>query len=60
MTLTWMTKAGASYQLQYNSGLSSTNWINLGSVRIATGATLSTTDSVTTNVKRFYRVVLSN
>jgi len=29
-----------SYQLQYNSALSSPNWINLGSAFTATGPTL--------------------
>jgi uncharacterized repeat protein (TIGR03803 family) len=58
LNLTWNTKVGASYQLQYNSDLSSTNWINMGGVLTATGATLSRTDS-STNAQRFYRVVLS-
>jgi hypothetical protein len=51
-------EAGARYQLQYNSDLSSSNWINLGSLFTATGATLNTTDSVTNGPQRFYRVVL--
>jgi hypothetical protein len=38
--------------------LSSTNWTNLGSPFIADGATLSTTDSITTGPQRFYRLVL--
>jgi hypothetical protein len=45
--------------LQCNSDLSSSNWINLGSPIPATGATLSTTDSVTNGPQRFYRLVLS-
>ena len=47
LNLTWSTETGARYQLQYNSDLSSSNWINLGSPVTATGATLSTTDSLT-------------
>jgi hypothetical protein len=31
LNLTWSTEAGATYQLQYNSDLSSSNWISLGS-----------------------------
>jgi hypothetical protein len=46
------------YKLQYNSDLNSRNWINLGSPFTATGATLSTTDSVTNGPQRFYRLVL--
>jgi uncharacterized repeat protein (TIGR03803 family) len=58
LSLTWTTEAGGMYQLQYNSNLSSSNWINLGSLFTATGATLNTTDSVTNGPQRFYRVVL--
>jgi len=59
LNLTWSTEAGGTYQLQYNSDLSSTNWKNLGSPVTATGATLSTTDSLTNAPQRFYRLVLS-
>jgi uncharacterized repeat protein (TIGR03803 family) len=58
LNLTWSTEAGGTYQLQYTSDLSSGNWINLGSPFIATGATLSTADSVTNAPQRFYRLVL--
>jgi uncharacterized repeat protein (TIGR03803 family) len=57
--LAWSTALGGIYQLQYNSNLSSTNWTNLGSAATATGATLSTTDSITNGPQRFYRVVLA-
>jgi uncharacterized repeat protein (TIGR03803 family) len=59
LSLTWSTEAGGRYQLQYNSDLSSSNWINLGSAVTAAGATLSATDSVTNGPRWFYRVVLS-
>jgi uncharacterized repeat protein (TIGR03803 family) len=58
LSLTWSTEAGGTYQLQYNSDLTSSNWTNLGSVITAAGATLITTDSVTNASRRFYRVVL--
>jgi hypothetical protein len=53
LTCDWQT-----YQLQYNSDLSSSNWTNLGSLFTATGATLNTTDSFTNGPQRFYRLVL--
>jgi uncharacterized repeat protein (TIGR03803 family) len=56
--LTWSTEAGASYQLQCNSNLNTTNWTNLGSPVTATGATLTATDSRTNGPQRFYRTVL--
>jgi uncharacterized repeat protein (TIGR03803 family) len=55
--LTWSTEAGASYQLQYNSNLHSTNWTSLGSPLSATALTLSATDYVTNGSPRFYRAV---
>ena len=58
LNLTWSTEAGGSYQLQYNSDLSSTNWTNLGSPAAAAGTSLSTTVSVTNGPPRFYRAVL--
>jgi len=59
LSLTWSTEAGATYQLQYNSELNSTNWINLNSPITATGASLTTTDSVTNAPQRFYRLAIS-
>jgi uncharacterized repeat protein (TIGR03803 family) len=59
LNLTWSTEPGATYQLQYNSDLSSGNWINLGSAVTAIGATLSTTDSVTNAPQRFYRLAFT-
>jgi uncharacterized repeat protein (TIGR03803 family) len=56
--LTWSTEAGGTYQLQYNSDLSSSNWTGLGGAVAAAGATLSATGSVTNGPRRFYRVVL--
>ncbi len=58
LSLTWSTEAGGRYQLQYNPELRSGNWTNLGSPFTATGATRSTTDSLTSGPQRFYRVVL--
>lgn len=58
LNLTWSAEAGSKYQLQYNSDLSPGNWINLGSPLTATGATLSATDPLANNPRRFYRVVL--
>jgi uncharacterized repeat protein (TIGR03803 family) len=58
LNLTWSAEAGSKYQLQYNSDLSSGNWINLGSPVTATGATFSATDPLANNPRRFYRVVL--
>jgi NHL repeat len=57
LDLTWSTEAGASYQLQYNSDLKSTNWTSLGGPLTATGPTLSATDYATNGPAGFYRAV---
>lgn len=48
---------GTKYQLQYNTDLSSTNWLNLGSSVTASNATVSAFDSMT-NKQSFYRIML--
>jgi uncharacterized repeat protein (TIGR03803 family) len=58
LSLTWSTEAGARYQLQCNSDLSSSNWTSVGSAFTGTGGTISTTDAVTNGPQRFYRVAL--
>ena len=59
LSLTWSTEAGGTYQLQWNSDLSSSNWTNLRGPVTATGPALISTDSVTNAPRRFYRLVLS-
>jgi uncharacterized repeat protein (TIGR03803 family) len=56
--LTWTTEAGNVYQLQYNSDLDSTHWINLGSALTATGTALTFADSISNGPQRFYRLAL--
>ena len=51
--------AGASYQLQYNSDVTSTIWTNLGSPIPATASTLTATDSLTNAPRRFYRLAVA-
>jgi uncharacterized repeat protein (TIGR03803 family) len=56
LNLTWSSVAGQSYQLQFNSDLSSTNWINSGSVLQATNGLMSASGVIGPEDKRFYRV----
>jgi hypothetical protein len=53
--LSWSAQAGLSYQVQYLTNLSSTNWQNLGSSLTASNSSLTTSDGIT-NSDRFYRV----
>jgi uncharacterized repeat protein (TIGR03803 family) len=57
VALTWNIMPGQKYQLQSNTNLSSTNWLNLGSSATASTATVSASDSMT-NSQCFYRIML--
>lgn len=57
ITITWHTLAGQSYQLQYATNLTTSNWFDLGPETNASGAEVSSFDSIT-NSRRFYRVLL--
>jgi subtilase family serine protease len=56
VTLTWTTVGGISYQVQYTSDLTATNWINFGSPITASGSVATVSDSFTIS-QRFYRVL---
>jgi uncharacterized repeat protein (TIGR03803 family) len=53
LNLTWSTEAGGTYQLQYSSELTSTNWIN--SAFVATGSSMTISDWAYSG-QRFYRI----
>ncbi len=57
LTFTWSAVPNASYQVQYNTDLSSTNWLNLGSSVTASNTILSASDAIT-NSCCFYRIKL--
>jgi uncharacterized repeat protein (TIGR03803 family) len=54
--LSWNTVPGRTYQLQSNTNLARTNWINLGPARLATNANLSASENVQLASPRFFRV----
>ena len=60
-SLTWSTASNLSYQVQYKTNLSQPNWINLGTATVATGSslTISDTNNVTSSSQRFYRLAVS-
>jgi hypothetical protein len=57
INLLWNSTTGRSYQLQYNTNLTQTNWVDLGGPITALGSTTATNDTIT-GVERFYRVQL--
>ncbi len=58
LNLAWNTTAGFNYQLQSNTNLTGKNWIPLGPSVNASSSTLSSSDTITANSSKFYRVVL--
>jgi hypothetical protein len=60
-SLTWSTASNLSYQVQYTTNLSQPNWINLGTAAVATGSslTISDTNNISSSSQRFYRLVVS-
>ena len=53
----WAAQMGETYQVQYSTNLSQTNWINLGSPLTANNYILNVSDTLT-NQQRFYRLFL--
>jgi hypothetical protein len=54
----WSAQAGLVYQVQYDTSLDPTGWINLGSPLTATSSTVSVTDTPGSDPQRFYRLVV--
>lgn len=59
LALNWQTQMGETYQLQYATTLSPTNWIDLGSPVQGTGTNTVFTDSILGQPRRFYRLLLA-
>jgi len=58
LTANWSVVAGQTYQSQYCTDLSKTNWINLGASAPATNGTMTVSDVVGPDPQRFYRLAL--
>jgi alpha-tubulin suppressor-like RCC1 family protein len=58
ITLTWTATAGSTYQPQYKTNLTQTNWTNLGAPISATNNIVTASDVAPADRYRFYRVVL--
>jgi uncharacterized repeat protein (TIGR03803 family) len=58
LTLNWIALAGGSYQLQFKSALDQASWSNLGSPFLTSSSLGATSDSISSEPCRFYRVAL--
>jgi len=56
----WNSISGRSYQVEYSTALKPKNWIKLGDLVIGNGTTNYIFDSIRTDSKRFYRVLLTD
>jgi hypothetical protein len=59
--LAWTPASGLTYQVQYKTNLSQSQWVNLGAPIVAAGGpiTLSDTNGIQSSSQRFYRLVVS-
>jgi hypothetical protein len=57
LSFTWTAAPGQSYQVQYKTNLTDTNWLNSGAPIMATSGTASAADTAT-SARRFYRIIL--
>jgi hypothetical protein len=57
--LSWTTLLNRNYTVQYNSDLSTTNWLTLTNLTVATPVMTVIDPGATTNGNRFYRAVLN-
>jgi hypothetical protein len=58
ITFTWTSISGRTYQVLYRTNLTQTGWSNLGGTVLATNTTMTTSDSIVSTARRYYRVAL--
>lgn len=58
ITIVWKSLIGKRYQPQHRAAADTGAWINLGSALTSTGSTTQASDTIGTNTKRYYRIVL--
>ena len=56
--LSWSVTPKVTYQVQYNTNLTQSAWINLGGPVTATTGTLTRTDVNPADAQRFYRIII--
>jgi hypothetical protein len=58
VTVTWSAIAGLTYKLQFKTNITDTNWSAVPPDVTATGSSVTNTDTLSTEVERYYRVLL--
>ena len=57
VTFAWQSTTGVSYQVQYTTDLTSSNWLNLGAPIMATNSVTTGSDNLGPDPQRFYRII---
>jgi hypothetical protein len=57
-TITWTTVTNRTYRLQYTETLTNINWIDVPPDILASGPTITVTNSIGSDIQRQYRVIL--
>jgi hypothetical protein len=57
-TITWTTVTNRTYRLQYTETLTNINWIDVPPDILASGPTITVTNSIGSDLQRQYRVIL--
>ena len=60
ITIQWSSVPTHTYRVEYKGDLNAATWTQVGGIITATGTTSSITDTIAADVRRFYRVVLTN
>jgi subtilase family serine protease len=55
----WSSSLGLTYQVQFKTNLTDTNWNNLGTALAGTGASMNFSDTNSSDPQRFYRLIVS-
>jgi len=58
INLAWTSIAGLSYQVQYATNLTQSNWVSIGAAVVATNSTSFASDFLGSAPQKFYRVLL--
>jgi DNA-binding beta-propeller fold protein YncE len=58
VNFSWSSVSGRTYQVQYKTNINQASWSALGASVSATNSTMTASDTIGQNARRFYRVVL--
>jgi hypothetical protein len=57
-TFTWSAPTNQTYQIQYTTNLTQSNWTALGGAFMGTNSTMTTSEPIGADAQQFYRVMV--